>query len=170
MCYTNEEINDIAKKMSAENIAKYLRRLNAEGRLSEFLNDFGIQKRDDVLPVNARGKILVIGGSNVKRSDLEISANKSGFDKSRFEWVLNYSEAKKYPYRSLQYNENYAAIIVGPVPHKCCYETDCASVLTAIQSEPGYPPILKLEKGTKLAITKDNFTKALKELKARGIA
>lgn len=170
MCYTTEELNDIAKKMSPENIAKYLRRLNAEGRLNEFLNDMGIQTHNDVFPVNPKGKILVIGGSNVRRSDLEITINKIGLDKSRFEWVLNYAEAKKYPYRSLQYNENYSAIIVGPVPHKCCYETDCASVLTAIQSEPGYPPVLKLEKGTKLAITKDNFTKALKELKERGIA
>ena len=172
MCYTNDELNRIIEDVEKKDMfAKYLRRLNAEGTINEFLNDLGYQKDDGrILPANRSGKILVIGGTNVRRSDLEMTARKSGYDKARFEWVLNYAEAKKYPFRSLQYNENYAAVMVGPMPHKCCYETDYASVVTAMMNEPGFPPVLRLEKGTKLSITKENFTKALREMQASGIA
>lgn len=171
MTYTYDEIEKIVGEIGNGLIQKYIYQLNAQGRLDEFLGEIGYAPADDwKVKTSAPGKILVIGGTNVKRSDLEMAASKNGFDKNQFEWVLSYADAKKYPFRTLQYNSSYAAVLVGPMPHKCCFETECASVISEISEAPGYPPVMKLETGTKLSITKENFTKALREVRTRGLA
>lgn len=169
-CYSSEELKKIYSDVSGDLIERYMLKLNAEGLLNSFLKDIGYASDEsDDLFFNPDGRILVIGDSSVRKSDLEMTAGKLGYDKRRFEWVLDYKDAKKYPYKNLQYNYDYAAVLIGPVPHKCNLETDFRSVISALENEDGFPCTYRLERGTKLSITKENFTRGLNSLRAQGV-
>lgn len=172
MRYSSEDLQVIIDKVvNSRMIERYIYRLNAEGSLDRFLKEIGYvdPASGSILPAKKDGKILVIGGSVINKNDLEMAATKAGFDKTRFEWKLGFKDAKRYQFNKLQYNSNYSAILVGPMPHKCSYETERASAIMAMANEPGFPPLFRMGKGNELCISKQSFTNALKEMKEKGV-
>ena len=143
-----------------------LTRLNRTGEIETLLKLLDLKElldSDDEYEVYKTGKIVVIGQSDVKAEVLLTIAGKSGIDKARLELYLDYNDAKKLDLRKMQWNPTYSVILAGPMPHSGASKGDYSSVLTAIENEPGYPPVVRLGE-TSLKITKSQFQKKMEEL------
>lgn len=112
---------------------------------------------------NKQGKIVVIGQSETKINKLLAVAKELGFDKNRFEFCLDYNEAKTFPYRKMQYSPKYSAVLVGAMPHSVKDKGDFSSMITAMEKQEGYPPVIRMG-SNELKITKTGFCNCLKNL------
>lgn len=109
------------------------------------------------------GKIVVIGQSDVKVEALLSVAKQLGLDKNRFELHLEYEDAKTFNFRKMQWQPTYSLLMVGPMPHSGSGKGDYSSVISAIEDEEGYPPVVRLGSNG-LKITKSDFRSKLTEM------
>ena len=84
-------------------------------------------------------------------------------NKNRFEFCLDYNEAKTFPYRKMQYSPKYSAVLVGAMPHSVKDKGDFSSMITAMEKQDGYPPVIRMG-SNELKITKTGFCNCLKNL------
>lgn len=151
-----------------EEIQKRVIEANRRDTLNELLECLGMS--DLAKPVAPQfesykdGKIVVIGQSEVKEDVLKVVAGKAGLNKNRFEFCLDYEEAKSYNYRKLQYSPIYRVILFGPVPHKTEGTADSSSVISEVENNEGYPKVVRIMAGNQLKITKTSFKQALDQL------
>lgn len=110
------------------------------------------------------GKIMVIGGTEVKEDVLLAIGKKLGIDKSRFEFCLDYEDIQKYNFRKMQYSPQYRVILFGPAPHSGYGKGDSGSILAELEKTEGYPRVERLISGTELKITKSNYKEKLQQL------
>ena len=157
------EIEELLREEFNKRFEEILAKLNATGRLDEFLELIGLQRLlgEDDRVISARdGKIIVIGQSDVDKNKLSAVAKNMGFEKDRFEFYLNYEDAKTFDFRKIQWSTKYCCILVGPMPHSGVSKGDYGSVISALENQEGYPPLVRM--GTKeLKITKNSFREAL---------
>jgi len=153
------------KEVLHNHFSEILSRINYSGQLAELLNVLGLENLLPYQKVNSnkQGMILVIGQSEVKQNKLLAVAKELGFDKNRFEFCLDYNEAKTFPYRKMQYSPKYSAVLVGAMPHSVKDKGDFSSMITAMEKQEGYPPVIRMG-SNELKITKSNFEQALKGL------
>ena len=126
------------------------------------LTDFIIQNNKN--ESYKSGKIVVIGGTEIKESVLISICKEFGIGKDRLEFCLDYDQAQKYNYRKLQYNSDYSVVLFGPVPHSARYRGDSESIIAELESQSGYPQVFRLMAGEELKITKSNFKSAIQNL------
>lgn len=70
---------------------------------------------------------------------------------------------KTFDFRKTQWSSKYSYILVGPMPHSGVAKGEYSSIISAIESEAGYPPVVKM--GTDgLKITKTSFRNTLEYL------
>ena len=98
MSLTIEELSELEDKILTEipdKITAALTKLNRSGGLEEFLTILGmvdlLDKQQEFYSYK-EGKIVVIGGTEVKEEVLLSIAKKLGIDKSRFEFCLDYKQ------------------------------------------------------------------------------
>lgn len=153
------------KEVLYNNFSEILFRVNYSGQLSELLNVLGLESLLPYQKVNSnkQGMILVIGQSEVKQNKLLAVAKELGFDKNRFEFCLDYNKAKTFQYKKMQYSPNYSYVLVGAMPHSVKDKGDFSSMITAMEEQEGYPPVIRMGSNT-LKITKSNFEQTLKGL------
>lgn len=153
------------KEVLYNNFSEILFRVNYSGQLSELLNVLGLESLLPYQRVNSKkqGVILVIGQSEVKQNKLLAVAKELGFDKNRFEFCLDYNEAKTFPYRKMQYSPKYSVVLVGAMPHSVKDKGDFSSMITAMEKQEGYPPVIRMG-SNELKITKTGFCNCLKNL------
>lgn len=158
------------QKVLPDILSKILIRLNYENRIDEFLNLLGLQYLldDTEYKPYKKGKILIVGESEVKENILIKVAKSFGIERDRLEFCLDYNKAAKYNFRKLQYNQNCSAILFGPVPHCGKGKTEFSSIISSIESTPGYPPVYRLGTNT-LKITKHDFKDKMEELLSNNI-
>lgn len=170
MSLTIEEMSDLEDKILMklpEKITAVLSKLNRSGGLEEFLNTLDMA---DLLETQQEiysykdGKIVVIGGSEVKEEILLSIAKKLGLDKSRFEFCLDYKQIQKYDFKKMQYAPQYRVVLFGPSPHSGHGKGDSGSILAEVEKSPAYPRVERLVSGNELKITKSNFREMLKRL------
>lgn len=159
-------INDaLSKEFEGEGLINALTKLNRTGQIGLFLEMLGfgyLMGGDSYYKPLRTGKIVVLGASEVPRDKLEGIGKSLGIDKSRFEFHLDYYEMKtKFDYKKLQYQPIYSLVVVGAMPHKTSGTGDYASAISAMQSDDGYPNIVKCYSGNRLKITKSSFREAL---------
>ena len=160
------EIEAVLRDTLNERLEEILVSLNRKGQLEELLSLLGmkellgIEEEDEIL---RDGKIIVIGQSEVEREKLAAVAKNLGIEKDRFEFYLNYEDAKTFDFKKTQWSSKYSYILVGQMPHSGYSKGDYSSVITAIEREDGYPPVVRM--GTSgLKITKSSFRNTLKYL------
>ena len=108
-------------------------------------------------------KKQTIAEAEVEKEKLAAVAKNMGIAKDRFEFFLEYKDAKTFDFRKTQWSSKYSYILVGPMPHSGVAKGEYSSIISAIESEAGYPPVVKM--GTDgLKITKTSFRKTLKYL------
>lgn len=164
------ELEEAIKAELEENLTGILARLNRSGRLDELLSLMEMEHlldKDNGYQVYKSGKIVVIGQSSVK-AEVLLSIGKSlGIEKDRFELYLEYEDAKSFDFRKLQWKPSYSLVLVGPMPHSGVSKGDAGSIISAIETEEGYPPIVRLGCNS-LKITKSDFRKKLREVIEQG--
>lgn len=159
-----------------DNVEEILSRLNSNGKIGEFLKltgldslfDTGEKDLVDFGNQDPKGKIVVIGGSTISSNVILGIGKKFGISKGRFELYLDYRKAQKLNYNHMRYNPNYALILFGPVGHSAKDKGGYSSIITAIEQEDGYPPVMRLGT-TALKISKTTVNTALEEALTRGI-
>lgn len=154
--------------MDSSKVFEIISILNRTGQLDSLLNMLGIVNNDSTSLLNRRGKIVIVGDSEVSKQQLEGIAKECGIEKSRLEFCLDYFEAKRFNFRKLQYNENYCAVLAGPMPHSTWGKDEFSSSLVALEKLEGYPPVARLGSNC-LKITKSNFKSILLDLLSKGV-
>jgi len=161
-----EELDDMLKAELEERQTEILTRLNREEKLSQLLDLLGLSsllRPEPLYECYKSGKIVVIGESQADADVLLAIAKDLGIEKKRFELCLEYDAAKRFDCRKMQWNPTYSLVLVGPMPHSGAGKGDYSSIITAIESEEGYPPVERLGTST-LKITKSDFRNKLSEL------
>lgn len=165
------ELEDAVKEFLDEHLTEVLVRLNRTGELESFLK---LMQQEVLLykeieyQVYSTGKVIVIGQSEVKPEVFYAVAKKIGLPKERLELYLNYEDAKNLNFKKLQWQPQYAAIMVGPMPHSGEEKGEHGSIIAALETTEGYPPVVRLG-SNELKITKSNFRSKLQEMKENGV-
>ena len=164
-----EELLELEESLRDElndHLEEILIRLNRSGRLEELLSLLGLGELlgiTDEIECSNDGKIIVIGQSEASKEKLIAVAKNLGITKDRFEFYLDYDDAKTFDFRRTQYSSNYSMILAGQMPHSGHAKGDYSSVITALEQQEGYPPVVRM--GTNgLKITKTSFHNTLKNL------
>ncbi len=144
-----ELVDSLQREFAAGKLEEIVASLNRSGRLVDFLEMMGLEMLLNAeLLFNPRihGKIVVLGDSRVKEEVLTGIGKDFGFNKKRFEFCLSYDAVKTFQFNKLRHSDNYAAVVVGPMPHKTAGTGDYSSAIAAMEAGNGYPPVYRLEK------------------------
>ena len=145
--------------------------------LGAFLKLLGLNSQIEI-PSFGRvtaSKILVIGESEVKVKDLlgiaktVFHEHGISFSKERLELHLEYEDCKTYPFEKIRYNDSYCVVFFGPGPHSTESNGVYGSVINRMESEKGFPPVVRLFANGGLKITKTSFRNRLKECITEGL-
>ena len=157
------ELEETLKDELDNHLEEILVKLNQTDKLEDFLRLIGMQELlglDNIQECFNDGQIIVIGNSEVDKEKLAAVAKNMGFDRDRFEFYLDYEDAKKFDFKKTQWSTKYSCILVGPMPHSGTAKGDYSSVIAALENEDGYPPVVRM--GTNgLKITKSSFRQTL---------
>ena len=160
------ELEDNIKEELDDHLTAALTRMNRSGHVEEFLRLLGMEhllQKESGYEVYKTGKIVVIGQSDVKAKELLSIANKLGLEKNRFEIHLDYEAAKNYNFRKLRWQPTYSLLMVGQMPHSGSGKGDYSSIISALEGEVGYPPVVRLVSNG-LKITKSDFRGKLEKM------
>ena len=148
-------------------ITAILSKLNRSGRLEELLELLGMEdllEQEQDFYSYKEGKIVVVGGTDVKEEVLLSIAKSMGLDKNRFEFCLDYKQIQKFDFRKMQYAPQYRLILFGPAPHSGHGKGDSGSIVAELEKSPAYPRVGRLISGNELKITKSNFRDMLERM------
>lgn len=162
------QLMDLEERLRPEldsRLEEILSRLNRTERLEAFLELVGLKNllSDDRAYETFKDKtIVVIGASPVKEAVLSAIGERLGISRDRFEFHLEYKDVQSLNVSNFRYNLNYSLIMVGPMPHSGVGKEDASSIISAMESKEGYPPVVRL--GTNgLKISKTDFKNKLQE-------
>lgn len=173
MKITNENLLDIITEASYR-LHSELKRAYKSGKLEDYLSSIGmldLYPSEEEVPLydtNPDGKILIIGDSQIKEREIYGSLKEFGISKDRIELHLGYEDAKNFSFRNIQYNPNYRLILFGSVPHSGEGKQDKSSIITQIESDDGYPKVIRLTDGHGLKLTKTSLKRAVSQEIQRG--
>lgn len=131
------------------------------------LREFEYYMEDEDFISSDYGRILVIGDSSFKKTDLINLFEEHGFHKDEIEIEDNYKRVSKYNFHNLRNNYSYRAVFVGPIPHKTKGLEGGRSIIAKMENPSNcYPKTIRLlnESGD-LKINKNTVTKAILRLK-----
>ena len=100
------ELEETLRDELNDRLEEILIRLNRSGQLEELLSLLGLGELlgiTDEAEYSNDGKIIVIGQSEVSKEKLIAVAKNLGIAKDRFEFYLDYDDAKTFDFRRTQY-------------------------------------------------------------------
>lgn len=157
------ELEKDVKSVLDDNLEKIIIRLNASGDLEHFLGFIGMADYRDNNGTKhkySNGKIIIIGQSEVSKEKLIGVAKDYGISKDRFEFYLEYDDAKTVNLRKTRWSTNYSCILVGPMPHSGEAKGDSSSIITELENDDGYPPVIRMGRNG-LKISKTSFRESI---------
>ena len=161
------ELEEAIMELLPDTITQALAEANRLGKLDELLRLLKVSELlggQNTFDSYKEGKIVVIGGTEVKEKVLLGIATTLGIEKTRFEFHLNYEDAKTLDFEKMQYNPSYRLILFGPTPHSGHGKGKSRSIISQIENTAGYPKVERLMSGNELKITKSNFRDKLEKL------
>ncbi len=158
-----------------DNVNNLFLEANRMGTLDIFMEQMGLSyllssQEDEVSRLFTRSKkgiIVVLGALQVSKEKMLATTKFQGISKERIRFCNGYEEFVNY--RSFQYQSEYSAILVGPMPHKTSATGEYSSAISAMCNEPGYPHVERLTDSHGLKITKQSFKKGIQTLLDKGI-
>lgn len=162
---------EILEAVLVERAEEILCHMNSQGTIDRFLKIAGLsdlfEEAKETDNQDPSGYIVVIGATMISANAIKGICKTMGISPKRLKLYLDYEKAQKLNYRSMYCNSRYALVLFGPIGHSARDKGDCSSIITAIEGENGYPPVIRL--GTnKLKVTKTGFKKALAYAIERG--
>ena len=165
-----EELSELEDDILAQlpdRITEILSRTNRNNELDELLRLLGMKdllEADNHFETYREGKIVVVGASEVKESEMLAIGKSLGIDKQRFEFCLDYKAIQKYNFKKMMYEPKYRVILFGAVPHSGQGKEKHSSIITELESSDAYPRVERLMSGNTLKITKTSFREKLQQL------
>jgi hypothetical protein len=166
---TNDQLLDIIAEASYR-LHSELRAAGKENRLQDYLHSVGMgdlfpEEKDEYRFESYRdGTILIVGRNEVKPQDIFGALKGLGIPKEQVELCLGYDNAKTYQYNKLQYNPKYRVVLFGPIPHSVVGKGESSSIITHLESNEGYPHVVRLTANNELKMTKSSLKSAVSEL------
>lgn len=166
MKITNEDLLDIITEASYR-LHSEIKRTYKSGKLEKYLLSIGManlyphEEKKPIYISNSDGKILIFGDTQIKENQIYGCLKDLGIAKERVELHLGYEEAKRYNFKNLQYNPNVRLLLFGPVPHSGEGKSDKSSIITQLESDDGYPKIIRLKDGHGFKLTKTSLKRAV---------
>lgn len=160
-----EQIMEI-EEVLIQNAEEILCDMNRQGTIDSFLKitglDYLLEKEEGNAYIpDKSGKIVMIGDSKISNQVIWGIFKGMGISPDRVILHTDYHKVQKLNYHDMQYNDNYALILFGPVGHSARDKGEYNSIISALEQEDGYPPVLRLGT-TKLKILKTGLKHALK--------
>lgn len=165
------KLEDNLKFELNNNLTQILTALNRNERLEEFLDLINLSHliQSNSYKPHKNGIIIVVGGSEIKKQDFYGIFKKLNISKDRLELNLEYKDAVTFDFNKTQFNPKYSLILVGPMPHSGTSKGDYGSVISRIEQEEGYPPVMRLtDKNNSLKISKNSIKEAIEEAIKKG--
>lgn len=103
------------------------------------------------------GKILVIGEAAFDMQKAKGFCKKMGISSKRIEFCCDYNRLKNRGVGKYQYNDEYSLIIVGAVPHSMRDKGNYSNIITQMEQEDGFPPVVRAHNGNGLKLTLSIF-------------
>lgn len=170
-----EELLELQEEILArlpEEIIAVLVRLNANGRLEEFLHLIGmgdLAEGNEPLETWPEGMVVVFGDARARPKDLCGVAKELGISRDRIVFV-NHDESVRYDFRKLEYNHNIVAVMFGAVPHSTSGKGSDSSVIARMERmRDVFPRVIRLTANGSLKVTKTNFRENLESLISAGL-
>lgn len=162
MLLDNDTKIDIASSVSKV-IMKQVFEKDTEFELRNYLNSIGLI---ELMPTNIdnfilNGNIYIIGDLQIKEHVIYQIFKELNIDKSRVHIVNEYERLKTYNFNRFQYDMQTRIIFLGPMPHSTSGKGKYSSTVAKMESEDGYPKIVKLGTEGTLKVTKTNLRDAI---------
>jgi len=109
------------------------------------------------------GKILILGESSIDMQQAKGFCKTVGISSGRIEFCCDYNRLKNRGIGKYQYNDDYSLIIVGPVPHSMKDKGEYSSIITKMEQDAGFPPIVRANNGHGLKLSLSGFKKIINE-------
>ena len=156
---TNSQISNILMEFE-----RSMRKANAEGTIFAFMNDHKIPYDNfDECPYDkCKVRLLIAGGSEVSKKDIVKLLKQLGIDINRVDMILDYNELKTFRWNSLQYSFKYSDIVVGPMGHMSVGNSGFSSVISRMETEDGWPNIIRSEANTRLKFSIKSLEDSIK--------
>lgn len=160
------ELTELEQKLQdtlAERLLEILTHLNRTEKLNTWLELMGLTnllQPDTSYRPYKNAKIVIIGEAQIKENIISAIIKKSGININRFEFCLDYNDAKSFNFNKLRYNSQYSLVLVGAMPHKTSGTGDFSSAIARMEQEEGFPPVVRFKD---LKITKTTLKEALQE-------
>lgn len=166
-------LEEIKKRVYSDNISGDLEKTLAIWNIPcSFFGKKDVIVSDNTIN-NPKGKIVIIGGAEMKRNKFEgMIKNKYGLSnleiQKKFELVFEYEGLNHYNFNKLS-KYDYAVILIGPVPHSVRGKGNFSSLITMLESNKDnfYPPVYRLSQED--SITKSQVENALDKLIEDGL-
>lgn len=108
-----------------------------------------------------KGKILVLGATEISKTDMQGIFKTYGFEKGDVDYELDYSKVVSVAGR-ITTEGRYCAIIFGACPHKASETNGWSSLIEKYKAKEDGPVAIDARTNSgKLKVTKDSFKKAL---------
>lgn len=165
MSVTHDNLLDIIAEASYR-LHIEIKKSFKSGNIEEYLKNIGME---DIYPdeesllydTNPDGKILIVGDGMIKENIIYGCLKDIGIPSDRVEVKLGYKTIKNMSFKSLQYNPAYRLILFGAVPHSGKGKEDKSSIITQIESDEGYPKVIRLTDSHGLKMTKTSLKEAV---------
>lgn len=170
-----EELVELQEEILArlpEEITAVLIKLNANGRLEEFLHLIGmgdLAEGNEPLETWPEGKIMVFGDAKARPKDLYGVAKTLGISRDRIVFI-DHDESVRYDFRNLEYNHSVVAVMFGAVPHSTRGRGSDSSIISRMERmRDVYPRTIRLTANGALKVTTTNFRENLVSLIDAGL-
>lgn len=168
MKVTSDNLLDIITEASYR-LHTEIKRAFKSNDLETYLSKIGMmdlypnQEEEPLYDTDPEGKILIIGEGMIKENVVYGCLKEFDIPKERVELYLDYESGKRFEFKKIRYNPNYRLILFGSVPHSGKGKQDKTSIINQIESDDGYPKVVRLTDGHGLKITRSSLKKAVEK-------
>lgn len=164
-------ISEIVENAFKDDSIGIVSHLAATEKLDVFLKITGLRSdvnRELNRTLMPTKKVLVVGHGLAKEAEYKQRCRNFAISPDNFEFYLDFDDGAKIDFDKYKDNPEYGGIIVGAMPHSGKSKGNYSSVIEYIESEPGFPKVVKGNDGGELKITISGFDRAVLELLSSG--
>lgn len=108
---------------------------------------------------------VILGDSYINYNNAQQIFRSEGLNDCIIEMHTDYKKLKRLNYEKYKYNNNYAGILCGPMPHSANQKYYSSSIMSEMETSDGYPPVVRLSANGSYKITNSSLKKGIEELK-----
>lgn len=160
-------VSTIVEEAFKEDAIGIISHLNNINKLDDFLKITDLKSKvrkeleRELMPTK---KVLVVGRGYAKESEYRQQCRNGGISPDAFEFFLDYDDGAKIDFDKYKNNSEYGGIIVGGMPHNGKSKGGYSSIIERLESEPGFPVVVRGNAGGELKISLSGFYEAVFEL------